>query len=116
VFEATAGDLGLLGSASLISRVVRLCGAVDSLPETLAHVRSAGSGATAHVRAGDLLLSLWRRAHELEVELADRHVEEIAPNENAFVLAIEDEAKKPLEAAERARANETVMIPKRRRE
>lgn len=116
VFEATAGDLGLLRSASLISRVVRLCGAVDSLPETLAHVRSAGSSATAHVRAGDLLLSLWRRAHELEVELADRHVEEIASNENAFFLAIENEAKKALEAAERARANETVMIPKRRRE
>lgn len=113
VFEATAGSLGLLASASLISRVVRLCGAVDSLPESLAQARSAGSSATAHVRAGDLLLSLWRRAREIEVELADRHVEEIAPIESAFFLAIENEALQALEATERARGNTTVMIPKR---
>ena len=112
VFAATAGSLGLLHSAALISRVVRLCGAVDSLPESLAQTRAAGPSATAHVRAGDLLLSMWRRAREIEVELADRHLEEIPPNENAFFLAIEHEAQ-ALEATERARGNETVMIKKR---
>jgi hypothetical protein len=112
VFEATAGSLGLLGSASLISRVVRLCGAMDALPESLAQARSAGTGDTAHVRAGDLLLSIWRRARELEVELADRDVEEIPAYESALFHQIESEALHALEAAERAGVSTTVMIPK----
>jgi hypothetical protein len=115
VFAATAGSLGLLGSASLISRVVRLCGAIDSLPESLAQVRSAGGSDTAHIRAGDLLLSLWRRARELEVELSDRDMEEIPAYESALFHEIEREALEAIEAAQRAGGSTTVMIPKGKR-
>lgn len=112
VFEATAGALGLLDSAPLISRVVRLCGAMHSLPESLAQVRSAGRAETAHVRAGDLLLSIWRRAREIEVELADRDVEEIPAYESALFHDVENEALEAIVATERAGVSQTVMIPK----
>ena len=111
VFEATADSLGLLDSSTLISRVVRLSGAVDSLPESIAEARSSGATDTAHVRAGDLLLSLWRRARELEEELADRDVEEIPPQESALFHGIEAEALRSLAAEERAGITQTVLIP-----
>lgn len=115
VFAATAGSLGLLGSASLISRVVRLCGAMDSLPESVAQARSAGSSDTAYIRVGDLLLSIWRRARELEVELSDRDMEEIPAYESALFHEIENDALRALEAADRAGGSTTVMIPKGKR-
>jgi len=116
VFEATAGSLGLLDSSTLISRVVRLSGAVDALPESIAEAR-ASAGAAAGVRSGDLLLSLWRRARELEVELADRDLEEIPPYESALFAEIEQEAGQKLQAGERAGVTQTVLIqlPKGRR-
>jgi hypothetical protein len=117
VFEATAGSLGLLGSSTLISRIVRLSGTVDSLPETIAEARSSGTSDTAHVRAGDLLLSLWRRARELEVQLADRDLEEIPPHETQLFAEIEAHAGKLLAATERAGVTQTVLIqlPKAKR-
>jgi hypothetical protein len=115
VFAATAGSLGMLESAAGISRLVRLCGAVESLPEDLAHARASGNAATASLRERDLLLGLWQRARELELELSDEDVEQVGPEETALFQRIEREVTDALESTERVLIGSTVMIPRERR-
>lgn len=115
VFAATASSLGLLGSAVLISKLVRLCGAVDSLPEDLAHARSAGASANASLRERDLLLGLWQRARDLELELSDDDVEQVSADEAALFKKIEHDVGDALESTERVLIGQTVMIPRERR-
>jgi hypothetical protein len=112
VFHSTAGSLGMVGSPTTVSHLVRLGGEIRRLPETLALVEADGPSEEGHLRVSDVLLSLWRLARELEETLAVSRLAEVPPRERQLFTSVEDAAAQRVAAEKRFKVTQTEFIRK----